>query len=45
MLQGQCVNQTQVIVPKRNANADALNAIAALVGSCWAWVEASDEST
>jgi hypothetical protein len=44
MLQGECVNQTQVIVPKHNANAYALDAIAALVGSRWTWVKASDES-
>jgi hypothetical protein len=44
MLRGECVNQTQVIVPLHNANSYALDAIAALVGSRWAWIEASDES-
>jgi hypothetical protein len=44
MLGGECVNQIQVIVPKHNANAYALDAIAALVGSRWTWVKASDKS-
>jgi hypothetical protein len=41
MLRGECINVTQVIVPWRNANSYALNAIAAIVGSRWSWVKAS----
>ena len=43
MLRGELVNETQVIVPRHNANSSALDAIAAIVGSGWSWVKESDD--
>jgi hypothetical protein len=39
MLKGECINETQVIVPKHNANDLAIGAIASIVGSSWSWVK------
>ncbi len=42
MLRGRCINQTQVAVPKFNANRETLSAVAASVGSKWQWVSGRD---
>jgi hypothetical protein len=39
MLKGECINETQVIVPNQNANDLAIALIASVVGSSWSWVK------
>ena len=45
MLRGECTNLTQVVVPLHNAHDSVLDAVAAIVGSKWFWVKASDSSS